>query len=158
MSCVVLLCSSCLRLVRSRVTSFCLSSRPGACLIFFREDIRLKALLSCAEIVNSTTLDSSLCVLTVHNPVCLKRLRCAPYAYGRILLQLLIVCLQSSCDKHRGCVLLVVEWRRRVKCACYFYPRAHTLNTKKKKIAPVIRVVVVTRRLIEITCLNISYA
>jgi hypothetical protein len=54
-------------------------------------------------------------------------------------LQLLVVCLQSSCDEHRGCVLLVVEWRRRVKCVCYFYTRAHTLN-KKKKIAPVIRV------------------
>jgi hypothetical protein len=62
-------------------------------------------------------------------------------------LQLLIVCLQSSCDEHRGCVLLVVEWRRRVKSVCYFYTRAHTLNTKKKKkIPPVIRVVVVTRR------------
>jgi hypothetical protein len=32
-----------------------------------------------------------------------------------------------------GCVLLVVEWRRRVKCVCYFYTRAHTLNKKKKK-------------------------
>jgi hypothetical protein len=40
---------------------------------------------------------------------------------------------------------LVVEWRRRVKCVCYFYTRAHTLK-KKKKIAPVLRVVVVTRR------------
>jgi hypothetical protein len=25
-------------------------------------------------------------------------------------LQLLIVCLQSPCDEHRGCVLLDVEW------------------------------------------------
>jgi hypothetical protein len=46
-------------------------------------------------------------------------------------LQLLVVCLQSSCDEHRGCVLLVVKWQRRVKCVCYFYMRAHTLNTKK---------------------------
>jgi hypothetical protein len=60
------------------------------------------------------------------------------------------VCLQSSCAEHRGCVLLVVEWRRRVKCVCYFYTRAHTLNKKKKKkkIAPVLRVVVVTRRFV----------
>ena len=59
--------------------------------------------------------------------------------------QLLIVCFQSSCVEHRGCVLLVVEWRRRVKCVCYFYMRAHTLN-KKNSFAPVLRVVVVTRR------------
>jgi hypothetical protein len=47
-------------------------------------------------------------------------------------LQLLVVCLQSSCDEHRGCVLLVVEWRRRVKCVCYLYTCAHTLNNEKK--------------------------
>jgi hypothetical protein len=39
--------------------------------------------------------------------------------------------------------------RRRVKCVCYFYTRAHTLNTQKK-IAPVLRVVVVTRRALHI--------
>jgi hypothetical protein len=44
------------------------------------------------------------------------------------------VCLQSSCAEHRGCVVLVVEWRCRVKCGCYFYTSAHTLNKKNKKI------------------------
>jgi hypothetical protein len=35
------------------------------------------------------------------------------------------------CD-HRGCILLVVGWRRRVKCVGFpFYTRTHTLNKKK---------------------------
>ena len=63
-------------------------------------------------------------------------------------LHLRVVRLKSSCCDHCGCVLLVVGWRRRVKCVCYFYTCAHTLN--KKKFAPVIRVVVVTRRLLHL--------
>jgi hypothetical protein len=47
-------------------------------------------------------------------------------------LQLLVVCLQSSCDEHHGCVLLVFVWQCRVKCVCYFYTCAHTLNNEKK--------------------------
>jgi hypothetical protein len=86
-------------------------------------------------------MDSSLCVLTVQ-PQYVLMLCCAPHAYGRILLQLLLVSLQSSCAEHRGCVLLVVEWRRGVQCVCFpSYTRAHTVK-KKKKIAPVVRVVV----------------
>ena len=33
-------------------------------------ELRLNALLSYAEIVKSTTMDSSICVCVVHNPVC----------------------------------------------------------------------------------------
>jgi hypothetical protein len=44
---------------------------------------------------------------------------------------------------HRGCILLVVWWRRRVKGA-YSLVRVH-LNTKKK-FTPAIRVVVITKK------------
>jgi hypothetical protein len=47
-------------------------------------------------------------------------------------LQLLIVGLQFPCDEFLGCVLMVVEWRCRVKCVCYFFTRAHILIKKKK--------------------------
>jgi hypothetical protein len=70
---------------------------------------------------------------------------------GFLCLQLLVVRLASSCCDRRGCVLSVVGWRRRVQCVCFpSYTRAHTFKTKKKKkkIAPVIRVVVVTRRVV----------
>jgi hypothetical protein len=45
----------------------------------------------------------------------------------RLCMQLLVVCIVSSCCvHHRGCVLLVVGWRRRVKCVCFLCTRAHT--------------------------------
>jgi hypothetical protein len=60
-----------------------------------------------------------------------------------------VICLASlsSCYVHLGCVLFVVEWRRRVKWGVFPCTCVHTLfeKKKKKKIAPVIRVVVVTR-------------
>ena len=81
---VIWLCSYGLRLVLGRVTSFCLSSRPGACLIFFQEDIRLNALLSCAEIVTLTPwiLPSVFLLCAPRMSYCLWCARCA---YGRIL-------------------------------------------------------------------------
>jgi hypothetical protein len=37
----------------------------------------------------------------------------------------------SSCCDHRGCVLLVVGWRRRVKCVCSFlHVRTHLKQNK----------------------------
>jgi hypothetical protein len=57
---------------------------------------------------------------------------CAPYVLGRSLLAASCCAPLSSCGNLRGGVLLVVGWRRRVKCVCYFYTRTH-LNTKKKK-------------------------
>jgi hypothetical protein len=71
-------------------------------------------------------MDSSICVRTVHNTIC------------RVMLELLVVRLMSSCCDHRGCVLLVVGWRRRVECIYFLCTRAHTPVTKKK-IALVIR-------------------
>jgi hypothetical protein len=65
----------------------------------------------------------------------------------------MVVCLVTCCVPyvflcdHRGCVLLVVGWRRRVKCVCSLL-HARTHLKKKKKFAPVIRVVVVTRRFV----------
>jgi hypothetical protein len=48
------------------------------------------------------------------------------------------------CD-HRGCILLVIGWRRRVKGVCFpLYARTHIL-TQKKKFTPAFRVVVVTK-------------
>jgi hypothetical protein len=69
----------------------------------------------------------------------------APFVLGIICLQLLVVRLASSCGDHRGCILLVVGWRHRFQCVCFPSTRAHTL-LKQKKIAPVISVVVVMRR------------
>jgi hypothetical protein len=76
----------------TEITSFCLSSRPGAYLtfsLFWSRGIRLNALLFCAEIVNSTTMDSSICDCTVHNTLCCFLLIvacCAPYVIGRLML------------------------------------------------------------------------
>jgi hypothetical protein len=115
-------------------------------------------------------MDSSLCVRTMHNPVCRECLRsapyvlghyccstcvclmslviivavlvcalcpwslllqylCAPYVLGRSLLAATCCVPLSSCGNLRGGVLLVVGWRRRVKCVCYFYkPKFHKLK------------------------------
>jgi hypothetical protein len=68
---------------------------------------------------------------------------CAPYAYDHLLLQLLVVCLQffpvvvASCWLSIGVVQLSVM--------LLLHARTH-LTHKKKKIAPVARMVVVTRR------------
>jgi hypothetical protein len=61
-----------------------------------------------------------------------KCLRRAPYAYGCILLRLLVVCLYSSCDGHHGCVLSVVQGV--VQFSVLFLAHMHTHNLTKKKI------------------------
>jgi O-antigen/teichoic acid export membrane protein len=72
---------------------------------------------------------------------------CAPYACDRILLQLLVVCLQfclvvvASCWLSSGVVQLSV--------LLLLHARTHfKKKKKKKKIAPVTRMVVVTRRFV----------
>jgi hypothetical protein len=52
-------------------------------------ELRLNALLSYPEIVKYTTMDSSICVRTVHNTVCRLMLAitcCAPYVLGHLML------------------------------------------------------------------------
>jgi hypothetical protein len=49
-----------------------------------------------------------------------------------IFFLLLIVCPPSPCGELRGCILVVVGWRLRVKCVCFLL-RAHT-PLKQKKI------------------------
>jgi hypothetical protein len=57
--------------------------------------------------------------------------------------------LLSSCTEHRGRALLNVKGRHRVTCV-FTSSRAHTpyAQKKKKKFAPVTRMVVVTRRFV----------
>jgi hypothetical protein len=56
---------------------------------------------------------------------------CVPYVLGRSLLAATCCAPLSSCGNLHGCVLLVVGWRRRVKCVCYFYTRTHLKHKKK---------------------------
>jgi hypothetical protein len=48
-----------------------------------------------------------------------------------IFLPLLVVCPPSPCGELRGCILVVVGWRLRVKCVCFLL-RAHTPLKQKK--------------------------
>jgi hypothetical protein len=67
-----------------------------------------------------------------------------------IFLPLLVVCPQSPCGELRGCVLVVVGWRLRVKRVCFLL-RAHTpLKQKEKKICTGYQSCCRTRRILQL--------